>query len=94
VLKKRAEHGEPIGDMAWRPLLVIVGCIALFGFLLPRVGLFITLPVLVVLSSFASDDARLPVTLLSAAVLTLGSWAVFVVGLGLTIPLWPDFTGN
>ena len=28
------------------------------------------------------------------AVLTIGSWAVFIKGLNLTIPLWPAFVGS
>lgn len=93
MVKRAPAESERIGAIAWRPLGVIAGAIMLFGFLLPRVGLFISLPLLVVLSSFASSESRLPTTLISAAVLTLGSWLVFVVGLGLTIPLWPNFIG-
>ena len=32
-------------------------------------------------------------TLASAVLLTVLSWAVFVKGLGLTIPIWPSFLG-
>lgn len=94
VVKRVPVEGERIGSIAWRPLSVIVAALTLFGFLLPRVGLFIALPLLVLLSGFASSESRLPTTLISAVVLTLGSWLVFVVGLGLTIPLWPNFIGT
>jgi hypothetical protein len=29
--------------------------------------------------------------LINCVVLTLGSWLIFIKGLGLTIPLWPSF---
>ena len=32
--------------------------------------------------------------LLNAAILTAGSWLIFILGLKLTIPLWPSFIGN
>jgi hypothetical protein len=94
LVKRSAHDGDPIGKIAWKQLAIIVGSITLFGFLLPRVGLFIALPLLVILGSMASNEAKLPVTLANATILTLGSWAVFVLGLGLSIPLWPDFIGN
>lgn len=94
LLKRTAEDGDPIGPIPWKPLGIVVGSIVLFGFLLPRVGLFIAMPLLVILGSMASDENKLPVALANAAVLTIGSWAVFVWGLGLLIPLWPNFIGG
>ncbi|MBX3606248.1 MAG: tripartite tricarboxylate transporter TctB family protein [Piscinibacter sp.] len=85
--------GEPIGKAAWRPLLIIVGSVALFGALLPHLGMFITLPVLVVTSALAGDEFHWGEALANAAILTVGSWAVFIYGLNLTIPLLPWFMG-
>jgi hypothetical protein len=90
-LTVETEDGEPIGAFAWRPLLIIIGSIALFGFLLPRLGLFITLPLLVVMSASASDEFKLKEALFNAVILTVGSWAIFIYGLNLTIPLLPTF---
>lgn len=87
------EGGDPIGPIAWRPLLVIVGSIAVFGVLLPRMGLFVTVPLLIIMVSFAGDEFKWLGVLISAAVLTVFAWAVFVAGLKLTIPLWPTFLG-
>lgn len=84
-------EGDPIGAIAWRPLLVIVGAIALFGFALPRLGLVVTLPLLVLVSSLAGDEFHWKDALISAVVLTVGSWVIFVWGLKLTIPVWPVF---
>ncbi|MDL5033111.1 tripartite tricarboxylate transporter TctB family protein [Pelomonas sp. APW6] len=84
-------EGDPIGPIAWRPLLVIVGAIALFGLALPRLGLVVTLPLLVFISSLAGDEFHWRDALISAVVLTAGSWLIFVWGLKLTIPVWPVF---
>ena len=83
--------GDPIGDIAWRPLVVIVVAIAVFGFMLERLGMVLTIPVLIVISSVAGDEFKWKGVLANAAVLTFGSWVIFVWGLKLTIPLWPKF---
>ena len=83
--------GDPIGDIAWRPLLVIVVAIAVFGLTLERLGMVITVPILIIISSLAGDEFKWKGVIASAVVLTVGSWAVFVLGLKLTIPLWPKF---
>jgi hypothetical protein len=83
--------GDPVGGIAWKPLLIIVVAIAVFGILLERLGLFITVPILIIISSLAGDEFRWRGVIASAIVLTLGSWAVFILGLKLTIPLWPRF---
>ncbi len=94
ALTIESEGGQPIGSIAWRPLLIVVGAIALFGFALPRLGLAITLPLLIIVSSMASDEFRWRDALLSSVVLTVGSWAIFIKGLSLVIPVWPTFLGG
>lgn len=91
ALTIETEDGEPIGDIAWKPLLIILASVAGFGFLLPRLGLFICLPLLVIVSSMASDEFSWKATLGSAVFLTVFSWLIFIKGLGLTIPLLPAF---
>jgi hypothetical protein len=83
------DDGEPIGAVAWRPLLVILGAVLMFGALLPRLGMLATLPLLVLVSSLADREFSWKGTLINAVVLTAGSWLVFAKGLGLTIPLLP-----
>jgi drug/metabolite transporter (DMT)-like permease len=83
--------GDPIGDIAWKPLVVIVVGIAVFGATLERLGMVITIPILIIISSLAGDEFKWRGVLVNAAVLTFGSWVIFVWGLKLTIPLWPKF---
>ena len=85
--------GEPVGAFAWRPLIIVLASVALFGFLLPRLGMVIALPLLVLMSSTASDEFTWKGAVLNAAVLTLMSWVIFILGLKLTIPLWPTVFG-
>lgn len=85
--------GDRIGPWAWKPLGIVLGSVALFGFLLPWLGMILTLPVLIVIAALAGDEFHLGEALINAAILTVGSWLVFIKGLGLIIPLWPSFLG-
>jgi len=87
------EGGDPIGSIAWKPLLVIVAAITVFGIALPRLGLVITVPILIVMTSLAGDEFHWKGVVGAAVVLTVGAWAIFVLGLKLTIPMWPSFIG-
>ena len=87
------EGGDPVGAFAWRPLLVIVASIAMFGFALPVLGMFMTIPLLIIMVSFAGDEFGWIGVILNCLVLTLGSWVIFIWGLNLTIPLKPIFMG-
>lgn len=94
ALTLESEGGDPIGAIAWRPLLIIILAITTFGLALPRLGLSVTLPLTIVLSSLAGHEFRWRGVLVSCVLLTVGSWALFILGLKLTIPLWPIyFTG-
>ena len=94
ALTIETEDGEPIGAFAWKPLFIILFSVGLFGVLLPRLGMVISLPLLVLMSAYASDEHTWVGSIVNAVILTLMSWVVFVLGLKLTIPMWPAFLGG
>jgi hypothetical protein len=94
ALTIETEGGDPIGSFAWRPLIIIVGSMVLFGLLLPRVGMFVALPLLVITSALAGDEFHPIEALINAAIITAFSWLVFIYGLNLTIPLKPWFMAS
>lgn len=94
ALTIESEGGDPIGNIAWKPLGVIVGAVAMFGWTLPHLGMFTAIPVLVIVSAIAGDEFHIKDAVINAAVLTLGSWLIFIYGLNLVIPLYPSFIGN
>lgn len=94
ALTIESEGGDPIGNWAWKPLFVILGAVALFGLLLPRLGMIATLPILIVISAFAGDEFHLGEALVNSVILTVFCWLVFIKGLSLTIPMWPTFLGS
>jgi hypothetical protein len=93
ALTIETEGGEKIGAWAFRPLFIIVGSIAAFGFILPRLGLIVSLPLLVIVSAMAGDEFKWREALINAATITAISWLIFIKGLKLTIPVWPAFLG-
>ena len=87
------KDGDPIGSIAWRPLGLIVASVIVFGLVLPKLGLILSLPLLVLIASFAGDEFHLGEVAINSVILTVFSWAIFIWGLSLTIPLWPTFLG-
>ena len=85
------EGGDPIGAIAWRPLIVIVVAIAVFGAIINRLGLVISVPILIMISSLAGDEFKWLGVVINSVVLTIFSWLIFIAGLKLTIPMWPSF---
>jgi len=85
------EDGDPIGSWAFRPLLIIMAAVGLFGWTLPLLGMALALPIMIVMASLAGDEFHWKDALVSIVVLTLGSWLIFIKGLNLVIPLWPKF---
>lgn len=87
------EGGDRIGKWAFRPLVLLCVSVVLFGYALPRLGMAISLPLLIVVSALASTEFRWRDAVVNVVVLTVGSWLIFIVGLKLTVPLWPAFAG-
>lgn len=93
ALSEKAEETE-LEHFDWKIAIVIVGSVALSGVLLNYLGVYITVFLLVVLSSFASHEFSWKVAILTGLFLVLFVWLAFVKGLGLIFPLWPTFLGN
>lgn len=85
--------GDPIGHIAWKPLLIIVSAIAVFGITIELLGMIVSIPILIFISSLAGDEFHWRDVIANAIVLTIGSWGIFILGLKLTIPVWPWFVG-
>jgi hypothetical protein len=91
ALTIETSDGDPIGPWAWKPLLIIIAAIAVFGFALPRLGMVISLPILIAMCAMAGDEFHWGEVAILSVVLTFGSWVIFIWGLSLTLPLWPTF---
>ncbi len=78
------QSAPPIGAIAWKPAIIVLGSMAAFGFLLERAGLVIALVVLILGSAAASDRFRFEWRAsLLAILLVVACVLVFIKGLGL-----------
>ncbi len=87
LLRSFFKSGTPLGEFAVRGLILVVGATVLFGIIARGAGLIIALPVLIIVSAYASHQFRLPSTLALAAGLTLFCILVFLKGLGVPLPV-------
>lgn len=79
---------DPV-TLAWRPLLLVVIGFALFGLTVERFGFVIASVLMIGVSSFAMPKQRMLQTMATAVVLIVLCTLIFVVALGLPIPVWP-----
>ncbi len=91
ALKALRTTGAPIGFGDLRPLVIVLGSIALFGLVAPYFGMVVATVVLIIVSSFASHEFRLRTAIISAILLAIFSVVAFGYGLNLQLPLWPAF---
>lgn len=85
--------GTPISKFAWRPLIWVLGGFVIFGLTAKWLGLVIAIVLLVMISAYGGHEFKLKESLISSAILAAGSVAVFVYGLKLPFPIWPEFFG-
>ncbi|MEJ7687496.1 MAG: tripartite tricarboxylate transporter TctB family protein [Variovorax sp.] len=93
------DDGEPVGKIAWRPLVFIIGSNLVFGLLLggvvawnlPAMGLIAAIYAVVLISALASPRFNFKEALILATILAIGSYLTFVLALKLQFQVWPTF---
>lgn len=91
--------GEPVGKIAWKPLIFIIGANLMFGVLLgglpsiglPPMGLIVAIYALTFIAGLAGDKFSFKASAVLATLLAVGSYLAFVVALKLQFPVWPTF---
>ncbi|AYD63030.1 MAG: tripartite tricarboxylate transporter TctB family protein [Achromobacter sp.] len=91
-LSKKAQETH-VDKFDWRIVFLVVGSVVLYGFILKPLGIYLSVFILVVVSSLASHEFSLKVAVANAVFLVVFSYLAFVKGLGLIFPLWPSFLG-
>lgn len=87
IVSPAKRTGAPASQ--WGVLLFILGSVALFALSLLTLGLIAAVLLLVLTASFANSAARPLEALILSGVLAFAAWIVFILGLGLHIPLLP-----
>ncbi|MFD2236573.1 tripartite tricarboxylate transporter TctB family protein [Aureimonas populi] len=83
----RPEPGFERPDL--RRFLFVSAAFLVFGLGIEPAGLFVTLVATTLIASLAHRDAKVVESLALGAALAVAVWVVFVLLLGLPIPLWP-----
>ena len=73
------------------PIIVVTTSLIAFGLSLERLGLVVAIVLLIGIGSLAARGIKPWEAAATALGLILLSWTIFIQGLGLTIPVWPDF---
>lgn len=84
-------QGSPLPGWHWRPTLIVLGSVVLFGAIVNVVGLALSTVILILLASAASKEFRPKEALISGIALSVLSISVFVFALKLQLPIWPQF---
>jgi putative tricarboxylic transport membrane protein len=84
------ERAAFAGARHWRALVFVPGSLVVFAFAIERLGVVIATVLLVGVGSLAGRDIR-PLEVIGAAVvLVFLTLAIFIWGLELPIPVWPE----
>lgn len=75
----------------WRAVLLVLGSVAVFAFLLNPAGIVIAMVVMITIASLGSHEFKWKEIVGVCVVMGAIVWAVFIYGLKLTIPVWPAF---
>lgn len=74
-----------------RPVIFVTAGLVIFGLTLETLGLVISIALLTGIGAVAARNLKPLETAVAAVVLIVLSWVIFIVGLGVTIPVWPEW---
>jgi hypothetical protein len=91
---REAQDARPLSSAdvsAVRPVVFVTASLVIFGLSIERLGLVVSILLLIGVGAVAARGLRPLETLAAALVLIALSWGIFILGLGLTIPVWPEW---
>ena len=91
---REAQDARPLSSAdvsALRPVIFVTASLVIFGLSIERLGLVVSILLLIGVGAVAARGLRPLETLAAALVLIILSWGIFILGLGLTIPVWPEW---
>jgi hypothetical protein len=85
--------GPKVATFHFRPLLLLLAANVAYGYLMKPLGLVLATAVLVFISAFGGHEFKWKEVVLLYVFLIVFSVLVFVKGLTLPFPLWPEALG-
>jgi hypothetical protein len=90
-LRALRTQGSPMLFPTFKPLLVVIASVIVFGLAAAPLGLVVATILLVVVSSAASDEFRWKEAVIASLALAAFTVLAFSYGLKLQLPVWPAF---
>jgi hypothetical protein len=94
LVRSFMKPGAPIGRLAFKGLLLVIGSTLVFGLIVRGAGLAVALPVFVITGAYASIHFRWGASIALAAGLTVFCVLVFLKGLGVPLPVLGSWFGG
>ena len=94
LLGSFAIQGPPVPAFSYRPLILVSVACVLYGYLMKPLGLVGATAALVYVSALGGHEFNWKEVTILYIILMAFSWLVFVKGLTLPFPVWPDFMGG
>ena len=89
VLRSLRSQGDPITFPSFRPILIVLASVLLFGLTMTHLGLILATILMVLVASTASFDYRRRESVIAAIALAVFVVIAFRYGLELQLPTWP-----
>jgi len=83
--------GEAIPAWKWRPTIIVLGAVVIYGIIIGWLGVAISTVFLIVASAAASHEFRWKESVIAGLLLSGLAVSVFIIGLGVQLPIWPTF---
>lgn len=80
-----------VGKFDWFSSGIILASVTVFGLTLRPLGMIPATAVMIFIASMGQRPFKLVQTLLVCLVLSTVVWLIFVLGLNLQVPIWPQF---
>ena len=90
-LREAPREQGAVARFGWRPLVLVTASLALFALTLEWLGLVVAILLLTIAGAYATRGRGIVETVVAALVLIALCWGIFVYGLQLTIPVWPEW---
>lgn len=89
-MRERGGEGSAFPRFHWKPIILVLGAVVLFGAIMKPIGMLLAGVVLIVVASYGSATFELKRSVILGVSLSIFCALVFVWGLKLPIPLCPD----
>jgi putative tricarboxylic transport membrane protein len=90
ALRALAVDGPALTAVRLRPVLLVSAAVAVFAYSIQTLGLVLATVLITMIGGFASPQVRLLEMVAVAVGLALMATAIFIWGIGLPIPIWPE----